>query len=147
MATYRLKGTAGALMNQTFVLEQRLLIGRADDCDLRIDDDALAPHHAEITLVGDGQVLLRDLGSDSGSRVNGQAVTETALYSGDEIQVARSRFMLQAPGLRPERVLTTAATEPRRAAWPWLLPLAFGLAAALAWQQGLLEPLLALLQR
>lgn len=146
MATYRLKGTSGALINQSFTLDGRVLIGRADDCELRIDDESLDPHHAEIQVGDQGQVTLRDLGSRSGTRVNGEAVTEVQLYSGDEIQVARCRLMLQAPGLRPDRVLTDAATQPARPAWPWLSALALTAAAALAWQQGWLAALLAAIQ-
>lgn len=146
MTAYRLKGTSGDLINQSFALEGRLLIGRADDCELRVDHESVAPHHAEVTLTEDGQVRLRDLGSASGTRVNGQAVSETVLTSGDEIAVGPYRLMLQAPGLRPERVLTDAATRPRRRHWPWLLPLALLLLAVLAWRQGWLDMLLALFQ-
>lgn len=142
---YRLKGTSGDLVNQTFALEGRLLIGRADDCELRVDHDSVAPHHAEVTLAGNGQVRLRDLGSASGTRVNGQAVEEAMLNSGDEIAVGPCRLMLQAPGLRPERVLTEAATRPCRRHWPWLLPLALLLLVVLAWRQGWLASTLHLL--
>lgn len=146
MAAYRLKGTSGDLINQTFALEGRLLIGRADDCELRVDHANVAPHHAEVSLAEDGRVRLRDLGSASGTRVNGLAVSEATLDSGDEIAVGPCRLMLQAPGLRPERVLTEVATRPRRRHWPWLLPLLAALVVALAWRQGWLDALLALLQ-
>jgi hypothetical protein len=147
MAIYRLKGTAGELINRVFTLEDRLLIGRADDCDVRIAHASVAPHHAEVLRAGDGGVLLRDLGSAAGTRVNGEVVTQARLSSGDEVQVAQCRLMLQAPGLRPERVLTGAATRPHRRHWPWLLAVALVMAGLLAWQQGWLSLLLALAQR
>jgi predicted component of type VI protein secretion system len=146
MTSYRLKGTSGALINQVFSLSGRLLIGRADDCDVRIDLEGVAPHHAEVRTIGQGAVLLRDLGSATGTRLNGEPVSEARLHSGDEIQVGQCRLMLQAPGLKPERVLTEVATRPRPRHWKWLLPLALVLLAALAWQQGWLEALLALFQ-
>lgn len=146
MTAYRLKGTSGDLVNQSFALDGRLLIGRADDCELRVDHERVAPHHAEVILDEDGQVRLRDLGSASGTRLNGRVVAEALLESGDEIAVGPCRLMLQAPGLRPERVLTEAATRPRRRHWPWLLPLLGGLVVALAWRRGWLDTLLALLQ-
>ena len=146
MTSYRLKGTSGALINQTFSLSGHLLIGRADDCDVRIDLEGVAPHHAEVRTTGQGAVLLRDLGSATGTRLNGEPVSEAQLKSGDEIQVGQCRLMLQAPGLKPERVLTEAATRQRARHWPWLLPLALVLLLALAWQQGWLEAWLELIQ-
>jgi predicted component of type VI protein secretion system len=142
MSSYRLKGTSGALINQAFSLSGRLLIGRADDCDVRIDLEGVAPHHAEVRAIGQGAVLLRDLGSATGTRLNGEPVSEAQLKSGDEIQVGQCRLMLQAPGLKPERVLTAEATRPPRRHWPWLLPLVLLLLAALAWQQGWLARVL-----
>lgn len=146
MTSYRLKGTSGALINQVFSLSGRLLIGRADDCDVRIDVEGVAPHHAEVQTTGQGAVLLRDLGSAIGTRLNGEPVSEAQLHSGDEIQVGPCRLMLQTPGLRPQRVLTAEATRPRRRHWLWLLPLALLLFLALAWQQGWLAAWLALIQ-
>jgi hypothetical protein len=73
-------------------------------------------------------------------------VSEAQLKSGDEIQVGQCRLMLQAPGLKPERVLTAEAIRLPRRHWPWLLPLVLLMLAALAWQQGWLEAWLALFQ-
>jgi pSer/pThr/pTyr-binding forkhead associated (FHA) protein len=57
MSTYRLKGASGAVINQSFPLGARTVIGRADDCDLRLDQDGVAAHHAEISQAADGLVL------------------------------------------------------------------------------------------
>ena len=146
MTAYRLKGTSGELINQSFKLDGRLVVGRADDCDVRVGSEGVAAHHAEIEVVEQGKVRLRDLGSGSGTRVNGVAVNEAMLFTGDEIQVDRCRLMLQAPGLRPEKVLTEEATRPASANWRWLLPVALALMGVLAWQRGWLEPLMAMLQ-
>ena len=42
MSIYRLKGASGAVINQSHTLGEKTLIGRADDCDLRIDQDGVA---------------------------------------------------------------------------------------------------------
>ena len=136
MHRYRLKGTSGSIINKTFCLSERLLIGRADDCDIRIDHDGVAAYQAEIMLTEAGKVRVRDLGSGSGTRVNGEKTIESALAVGDELQVGNCRLMLQAPGLRPERVLTAKATRPAPTRWPWLLALAIGAGAILAWENG-----------
>ena len=73
--------------------------------------------------------------------LNGRSVEQATLASGDEIRIANCRFVLQAPGLKPQKVLTEAAVRPRRRRLlPWLV--AAGLlaaAAAAAWYAGLLD--------
>ncbi len=136
MTSYRLKGTSGAVLNQTFRLSDRLVIGRADDCDICIDHEGMAAHQAEVVLTSEGKVRVRDLGSGSGIRVNGEKIIESAFAGGDELQVGNCRLMLQAPGLRPERVLAGTAMRPPIVHWPWLIALATGAGAVLAWENG-----------
>ena len=54
-------------------------------------------------------------------------------------RIANCRFVLQAPGLRPEKVLSPAATRPRRGYLPWLIVGGLLAAAAGAWYAGLLD--------
>jgi hypothetical protein len=138
MSNYRLKGASGPVINQPFKLSGKTLIGRADDCDLRIDFEGVAPHHAEIRELDDGGLLLANLDSSAETLVNGEAVENTELASGDEIRIASCRWVLQAPGLRPEKVLTSEAVKPRRGYVPWLIVAALLAAAAGAWYRGLL---------
>jgi pSer/pThr/pTyr-binding forkhead associated (FHA) protein len=141
MSPYRLKGTSGTLINQSFGLAARLLIGSSDECDIRVDHQDVAPRQAEVLLQPDGAVVLRNLEPAQPVRVNGLKVTETRLAGGDEIQFGNHRLMLQAPGLRPERVLEGDAVKQRARRWPWLV--GAGLAAALgwAWWSGYLQAL------
>jgi predicted component of type VI protein secretion system len=139
MSIYRLKGASGAVINQSFTLGDRTVIGRADDCDLRLDQEGVAPRHAAIVLDSDGRLQLQDLDSGAETLLNGQAVRSAQLASGDEIRIANCRFVLQAPGLRPEKVLTPAATRPRRGYLPWLIVGGLLAAAAGAWYAGLLS--------
>jgi hypothetical protein len=136
MSIYRLKGTSGPVINQTFTLQERLLIGRSDVCDIRIDQEDVAARHAEVVSAGEGRLLLRNLDPPMQTLLNGVAVEESELSGGDEIRIGTCRFMLQAPGLRPDRVLTGEAVEVRRRHWPWLLAVALAAAAVLAWQRG-----------
>ncbi|MFT5138739.1 MAG: hypothetical protein ACI9H8_000388 [Lysobacterales bacterium] len=138
---YRLKGTAGVVINQAFRLSGSLVIGRADDCDIRIDDESVASHQAEVRLSAEGGVEVQDLGSGSGVSLNGEKVTQAMLAGGDEIQIGNCRLMLQAPGLRPERVLAGAAIKPPKQHWPWLLAVALTAALALAFRMGWLAQL------
>ena len=136
MHTYRLKGASGKVANSVFALEQRTVLGSADDCDLVISEKGIAPHHAEIILLDDGALKLRQLDSDFKTHVNGSTVEQINLGSGDEIRLGNCRWVLQAPGLRPEKVLTAEALKPPRTHLPWLIVTALLAAVALAWQRG-----------
>jgi pSer/pThr/pTyr-binding forkhead associated (FHA) protein len=51
-------------------------------------DPAIAPEHARVTLLGDGRVLLEDLGSATGTLVRGAAIpAPTVLSPGDRFQL------------------------------------------------------------
>ncbi len=137
MSNYRLKGTSGPVINQSFPLGEALTVGGGPDCDVQLEEAGDGQVLATVRVDPDGAVQL-SAAAGSGVTVNGDEVTELALAGGDELRVGRSRFILQAPGLRPERVLTGKATQVRRPAWPWWLAaaaLAAG-AAGLAWWQG-----------
>jgi len=136
MQTYRLKGASGKVANSVFGLKKRTVIGSAQDCDLTIDEESIGPHHAEISLLDDGSLQLKHLDSAFETHVNGIPVEEISLGSGDEIRLGSCRWVLQAPGLRPEKVLTVDALKPIRNHVPWLMVIALLAAAALAWQRG-----------
>lgn len=138
MSIYRLKGASGAVINQSHVLGKRTVIGRADDCDLRVDAEGVAGHHAEIVDDGRGGLTLNHLAPGHQTVLNGEPVDSAALGSGDEIRIANCRWVLQAPGLRPEKVLTEAAVRKRRGWIPWVVVAALLGAAGAAWYLGLL---------
>ena len=70
------------------------LVGRGDDCDLRIDHKSVSKHHC-VLVKTDGLVLLRDLGSTNGTRVNGHRVRRGTLLPNDDLSVANFRFALK----------------------------------------------------
>lgn len=129
MSLYKLKGSSGSVINQSFPIRESLVLGSSVDCDVQINEPGIAPRHAEIRLLDNKQLELKDLGSESGTLLNGEPVLETLLGSGDEIRIGTCRLMLQAPGLRPERVLTDEVVR-KTARWPRVL--AWGLVAATA---------------
>jgi pSer/pThr/pTyr-binding forkhead associated (FHA) protein len=150
MSVYKLKGTSGSVINQSFPFGDSIVLGSSADCDIQLDEPGVASRHAEIRLLDGKSLQLKDLGSKSGTRLNGEPVTETLLGSGDEIRIGTCRWMLQAPGLRPERVLTAdvvgkpARRWPRRFAWTGLLATAAAV-AVLKWKPEWLEYLRSLL--
>ena len=138
MSNYQLKGASGPVVNQVFGLREKTLIGRADDCDLRLDVEEVASRHAEILVNDDGSLALVNLDPAAETLLNGEPIQSARLSSGDEIRIANCRWVLQAPGLRPEKVLTGKAAKPRRSLAPWLIVGGLLAAAAVAWYRGLL---------
>jgi len=130
MSLYKLKGTSGSVINQSFPLGESFVLGSSADCQVQIDESGVAAHHAEIVIIDGNSLLLKDLGSQSGTFVNGEAVVEAMLSSGDEIHIGSCRWLLQAPGLRPERVLT--ADVVKRPSFDWARLVAWTIVAATA---------------
>jgi hypothetical protein len=137
MSAYRLKGASGAVINQSFPLGNRTRIGSAEDCEVRIESDGAGIAFAEITEK-EGALILRNLGSPGATLLNGEPVERAGLISGDEIRIAQCRWVLQAPGLRPQKVLTREAVQPRRSYLLWLIVALLLAAVSLAWQRNLL---------
>ena len=144
MSHYKLKGTSGSVINQSFPLGETFVIGSSADCAVQIEEHGVAAHHAEISLLDGNALLLKDLGSATGTVLNGEPVTEAMLNSGDEIHIGSCRWMLQAPGLRPDRVLTADVVSkptrdwPRVVAWTFVVATA-GAAAVVVWKPEWLE--------
>lgn len=56
------------------VSADRVVIGRADDCDVVLDDPSVSRHHAEIASRPGSAPVLEDLGSANGTFVNGRRI-------------------------------------------------------------------------
>src|ERR1700722_4350842 len=73
------------------VAKEMILVGRQDDCDLRLDHKSVSKTHC-VLVKTDGLLLLRDLGSTNGTRVNGTRVRRAALLPNDKLSVANFHF-------------------------------------------------------
>ena len=118
MSIYKLKGTSGSVINQSFPFGSSIVLGSAAACDVQIDEPDVSAEHAEISLIDNDSLMLKDLDSKSGTRLNGESISESMLASGDEIHIGTCRWMLQAPGLRPDRILTAAVIGKPVRRWP-----------------------------
>ena len=72
-----------------------LVVGTADDCDLVLRDDTVSAHHCEL-LERAGVLVLRDLRSTNGVRVNGCRVMEACPEVGAKIELGATRLSLRA---------------------------------------------------
>ncbi len=73
------------------ITKDLMLVGRKDDCDIHLDHKSISKQHCVIVKT-DGLLLLRDLGSTNGTRVNGQRVRRAALLPNDQINIASLKF-------------------------------------------------------
>ena len=69
------------------------VVGRKEDCDLRLEHKSVSKMHCVIVKT-DGLLLLRDLGSTNGTRVNGQRVRRAALLPNDQVSIANYKFRI-----------------------------------------------------
>lgn len=83
----------GAQVGQIFELNKpELLVGRADACDLKIEDNSISRNHFKL-YVQDGQLRLEDLGSTNGTYVNGEETQQIELHDGDRIQISPATIL------------------------------------------------------
>ncbi len=70
-----------------------VVVGRHPQCDARLDSLRVSRHHCCMTQ-DHGEVIVRDLGSTNGIRINGQRVELGRLRPGDELSIAHIRYRL-----------------------------------------------------
>ncbi len=70
-----------------------VVVGRHPACDARLDSLRVSRHHC-CMMQESGEVVVRDLGSTNGIRINGQRVEMGRLKPGDELSIAHIRYRL-----------------------------------------------------
>lgn len=84
-----------------------LLIGRHPECDIQIDSRKVSRRHCCIAQVSD-YLVVRDLASTNGIRVNGMRVHEAQLHEGDELTIGNFRYRVTWEAVAPARKKPTA---------------------------------------
>jgi hypothetical protein len=74
--------------------EGPLVIGRLPECNIVVEDSNVSRRHAEVRRDGP-DVVVSDLGSTNGTRVNGAQVRSRRLSDGDEITVGRTNLRFE----------------------------------------------------
>ena len=74
------------------------LVGRKEDSDLCLPHKSISKMHCVIVKT-DGLLLIRDLGSTNGTRVNGLRIRRAALLPNDQLSIAGFKFKVHfGPG-------------------------------------------------
>lgn len=101
------------------------VIGRGDECTIRIDEPGVSRVHARMHLV-QGRWFIEDAGSANGLLVGGQRVRSKALDPGDVIEIGRVQLYFTLGALKPEDIRARSA-----AGGGSRLPMIFGIVGAL----------------
>jgi hypothetical protein len=70
-----------------------VIVGRDPWCDARLDSRRVSRIHCCLTA-SDGKVVVLDLGSVNGTRINGRPVELGRLRPGDELSIAHLRYRI-----------------------------------------------------
>ena len=83
------------------ITKDLIVVGRKEDCDLRLEHKSVSKLHCIIVRT-DGLLLLRDLGSTNGTRVNGTRVRRAALLPNDQVTIAHFKYRVFLGPDQPE---------------------------------------------
>ena len=92
------------------VVKDLSVVGRRQECDIFLEHKSVSKLHCVIART-DGLLLIRDLGSTNGTRVNGQRVRRAALIPADELQIALVKFKIEVGSERPLAALAEDFTQ------------------------------------
>jgi hypothetical protein len=111
-----LRSLQGLPVGAAFVIDRRLVIGRAVDCDVQLVDASVSRHHAKIELDADGNAVLVDLSSRAGTRVDGITVDRIVLTHGATISIVgfRLRYEESEAPVRERRTRRVAGMDALR---------------------------------
>jgi pSer/pThr/pTyr-binding forkhead associated (FHA) protein len=94
-----------------------LLLGRHQECDIQLVSRKVSRRHCCIAQVGD-HLVVRDLGSTNGIRINGVRVVEGNLKPGDELTIGSYRYEVRWEALAAEPAPRRRTTAVRPQAIP-----------------------------
>jgi pSer/pThr/pTyr-binding forkhead associated (FHA) protein len=85
----------GGTKQETVKLSGQLQVGRAEACQIRLDDTYVSTFHARI-FNRDGSWFLEDLGSTNGTYLNQRKVTSPVeLLAGDQVKLGKTTLELR----------------------------------------------------
>ncbi len=98
------------------VVERDVVIGRGEDCDLRVLSNDVSRKHCQL-VIGQSEVAVRDLGSGNGTLINNQQIApnvDARLTSGDMVQIGPLVIKVEFDGAAIEPAMLEPADSPER---------------------------------
>jgi len=93
-----------------------LIVGRHPQCDARLDSIRVSRRHCCMMVDRESdELVIRDLGSTNGIRINGQRVEMGKLRPGDELSIAHIRYRLETGHSNEMTLAETMPTAAREA--------------------------------
>lgn len=124
-----LTGVSSGVSGQSFALSAtRVIVGRADSCDLQLEDSSVSSEHARLVRDSAGWRVVNLL-STNGTFVNDRKISSSAVSNGDRIRFGRVEFRLYDPD-------KAASSEGGKSGWlPWVAVVVAvaAVAAAVVW--------------
>jgi hypothetical protein len=90
-----------------------VVVGRHRRCDVRIASPLVSRRHCCLT-VDHEEILVRDLRSTHGTRINGQRIEQGVLHPGDELAIAHCHYRIElglTVAIRAESASNAIATR------------------------------------
>ena len=123
----------GQLVRSETLAQDVIKIGKLDSSHIKLEDEGVSRMHSVIEIAPTGDVFIIDLGSATGTIVNGQRVSKTQIETGDQLQLGNTVLTVEIgeAGAYDDDAGETAAPAPQgRAAQPGMQTVAGGFAAA-----------------
>ncbi|HKR99007.1 MAG TPA: RDD family protein [Candidatus Dormibacteraeota bacterium] len=122
MSRTALRVTAGPAVGKLIVVDEDLTLGSAAEIEATLRDPSLSEAHARLSRDHMDEWMVRDLGSTSGTYLNGELLTSIeTLYRGDSLRLGDTRLVVVEGAHRPPvagRVPPRANSVPRFAPLP-----------------------------
>ena len=108
MTSVKIRVLEGMEQGRVYSLPLPVSVGREDENSIQLNDDRISRFHAKLQDHS-GRVILTDLDSTNGTRVNGRPVQMRILQIGDVISVGRCMLLLAE---RQEDAVAVAPDDP-----------------------------------
>ncbi len=99
------------------VVRESTVIGRREDCDLRIPLAEVSRKHCRLVRE-ENSIRVEDMGSSNGTYHNEQRVQEATLSPGDTLRVGPVTFMIQIDGVPADEEMQAAVQPSERETAP-----------------------------
>ncbi len=91
--------------------EDVIKIGRLESSHLRIEDEDVSRMHAVIEVSGPDEVHIIDLGSTSGTILNGKKINKAQLQTGDDLLLGNTRVVVEVGDSAADQAAAAAYAE------------------------------------